>query len=269
MSEQNHPEGGSSIDVGPNEFYVGYLPAPVGHARFVRRTVGVVLAGLAVVAITVAAFHEDPGTGTWDTSQSRTFEGVVLVAPYAMIRTEASASGGPERTLLLVREGKFGAIDRVKALDGQRARVRGYVLERDGRRLLELESTETAVQALDAPRSDVATSPRRPVTKPMGTVTLRGEIIDPKCYFGAMKPGEGKVHKECATLCIAGGIPPMFKTVDASGRAEYYLLTRADGSAANEVVLPFVADVVEIRGELERRDDLLVLRIDPADIRRL
>ena len=38
-------------------------------------------------------------------------------------------------------------------------------------------------------------------------VTLKGEIIDPKCYLGAMKPGGGKTHKACAMRCIAGGIP--------------------------------------------------------------
>ena len=43
----------------------------------------------------------------------------------------------------------------------------------------------------------------------LGVATLRGEIVDSKCYLGAMKPGDQKTHKACATLCIRGGIPPV------------------------------------------------------------
>ena len=68
---------------------------------------------------------------------------------------------------------------------------------------------------------------------PLGGATLAGEIIDPKCYFGAMKPGEGKIHKACATLCLRGGIPPMFMTTDEQGRHVYYLLTKPDGRGSN------------------------------------
>jgi len=37
-----------------------------------------------------------------------------------------------------------------------------------------------------------------PAAVAMGERTLRGEVIDPKCYIGAMKPGGGKTHKACA-----------------------------------------------------------------------
>ena len=32
----------------------------------------------------------------------------------------------------------------------------------------------------------------------LGEATYRGEILDSKCWFGAMQPGQGKPHKSCA-----------------------------------------------------------------------
>jgi len=92
-------------------------------------------------------------------------------------------------------------------------------------------------------------------------VTLKGEIIDPKCYLGAMKPGGGKTHKACAMLCISGGVPPMLVTRDANEQETFYLLTTDQGGVANELVLPFVGDRVEVAGRLEEHGDLLLLRI--------
>jgi hypothetical protein len=72
-------------------------------------------------------------------------------------------------------------------------------------------------------------------------ITLKGEIIDPKCYLGAMKPGGGKTHK-ARHACISGGVPPMLVTRDASKQETFYLLTTAEGGLAGELVLPFVGD---------------------------
>jgi hypothetical protein len=259
---------GAPVVPAASEFYVGYLPAPPRYRRFVRTVAPLLLLVSALVAVIVSASHEDPGTGTWDLSQPRAFEGIISTQPYAMIRVVDETSAGRVRTLLLVQEGKFGALGRIMDLHGRPARVRGFILERDGWQILELESTETAVQALDSLAGGIGSRLTRSATEALGAVALRGEIIDPKCYFGAMKPGDGKQHKECATLCIAGGIPPMFTTRDAAGRRSYYLLADPAGRALDERILPFVADPVEISGMLERRDDLTILRIDPGQIRR-
>ena len=53
-----------------------------------------------------------------------------------------------------------------------------------------------------------------------------------------MKPGEGKTHRSCAIRCIAGGIPPVFKT-DSSG---YFLLV-------NEKNEPVSSEIVNIVGD--------------------
>jgi hypothetical protein len=63
---------------------------------------------------------------------------------------------------------------------------------------------------------------------------VRGEIVDSKCFLGAMKPGAGRGHKACATLCIDGGIPPVLVEFPAVRAPVYWLLTDADGGRFDE-----------------------------------
>lgn len=253
---------GGSSPAGCSELYVGYLPVPPTYLRFLR-TAAPVLAMLFVAgAVAWAISYRSPGTGVWDTAQVREFTGVIHARPYAMIHT-TDVDGSP-RSMLLVQEGKHGAAEIGAAFDGKQTRVRGFVLERDGHRILELSGSPERVVSDASMEMDPSLR-----CEPAGRVTLRGEIIDPKCYFGAMKPGEGKVHKECATLCIAGGIPPMFLVRKNGSAPDYYLIADHDGNGAGPAILPYVADPVEVSAELEQCGDLRILKLDPAALRRL
>ena len=106
----------------------------------------------------------------------------------------------------------------------------------------------------------------------LGEATLRGEIVDSKCYLGVMKPGNLKTHRACAVRCISGGIPPVLVVRSEEGGAtsvRYVLLVGPDGEPINEAILDRVAEPVQARGALERHDDLWVLRVDPAEITRV
>ena len=90
--------------------------------------------------------------------------------------------------------------------------------------------------------------------------TLLGEIVDTKCYLGAMKPGRGKPHRACASLCIRGGIPAALLVRTKSGeRRLVHLLDLQDQPLGREA-LDWVGDPVEVTGTLTRRDDRLFLR---------
>jgi hypothetical protein len=93
------------------------------------------------------------------------------------------------------------------------------------------------------------------------SVRLRGEIVDFKCYLGAMKPGDGKTHKACAALCISNGIPPMLITRNERGDLEYVLLEDADGASVSDRVAPFAGEPIEVEGALHSIGSLKVLRL--------
>lgn len=253
----------------PDEFYVGYLPVPRNYLRFLKRLVPLlILTSVAFGAIAIRQ-HNNPGTGIWKDDSIQEFEGVIDTTPCAMLRIADPDKKHTLQTILLVSEGKFGAKPRAEPFQGRAVRVRGTELSREGRRMIELAEGEDAITPADDLSISKAKSLGRPIAERIGTFSLRGEIIDPKCYFGAMKPGEGKAHKECATLCISGGIPPMFITKDAIGKTTYYLLADMNGEAVGEAILPYVADPVELSGEVDQLGDILLFRIDPGKIKRI
>ncbi len=246
-------------------FYVGYLPLPKPLRLFVFVLIPLLLlAGIAVAVVTTSQQNE-PGEGVWDLAKTETFNGSLISSPYPMLIPHGG--GTP---LLLVGEGKTSEPYLSRLFETQpvmaNALVSGFPIKRDGKyRLL------TSVNEVKGTHKNGATLPRN--IEKLGPRTLSGQIIDPKCYFGAMKPGEGKVHKACATLCIAGGIPPMFMVTDEAGERTYYLLVNKAGAGIVgdelDALLPFVADPVRIMGEAERWGELLVLNIDPSSFKRL
>jgi len=269
-------EAGAKVMRG-DEFYVGYLAkAPAGVARHVRRAVlGLALLMVAgAVAVTIA---QGPfGRGSWGNAPKK-MTGVLKLAPYPLLLVGAGPGEGT-RTVLLVNAGKCGlfsaggycgpvrdesgkdvVVQRRAALaplDGRLVEVTGTVLERDGRVMVELSAAEASIAATG---SDLPGGV--PVDDgPASSVAVRGRIIDPKCYLGAMKPGDGKVHRACAIRCIAGGIPPVLLGEGGSA-GRFYLLTGAQGEPLNDRVLGYVDDAVEVRGVLSTIGDMEVLAV--------
>ena len=101
----------------------------------------------------------------------------------------------------------------------------------------------------------------------LGRQTFVGEIVDSKCYLGAMNPGRLTPHRACAVRCISGGIPPVL-LVRRTGEAPLYLLlVSADGNPVNKQVLDMVAEPVEITGEVIQQGTLAILRANPETYR--
>jgi hypothetical protein len=257
-----------------DEFFIGWLPMPPSYDRFVTSiTLGVMLVA-GVLAITLVCFQRDPGSGQWDDSKIVTLRGIALTRPYAMLRVAGENAGDVPRTYLLVEDGKFGALPRVSKLVqgepcGVPVEVRGTILHRGDRWMIALEEGDAGMRVLSESEANVLPPLESSEPKLVGaSVTLEGEIIDPKCYLGAMKPGGGKTHKTCAMRCIAGGIPPMFVTHNADGRETFYLFVNHDGEIANDLVYPFVGDKVAVTGKVEQQDDTLVLRVSAELIHR-
>ena len=107
-----------------------------------------------------------------------------------------------------------------------------------------------------------------PQAQPVGSFSLAGEILDSKCWFGAMRPAEGKVHKSCAALCIRGGIPPAFFARGPKQQGALMIMT-VGGRAHGPDLLALVADPVRISGQVLRLGDLLLLDAAPSQIVRI
>ena len=87
-------------------------------------------------------------------------------------------------------------------------------------------------------------------------ITLRGEIVDSKCFLGVMVPGEGKTHKDCASLCLRGGIPPAFVVRDREGRSALLLLVSESGGslAGHAAASRLAGEPIEVTGVIEDGD---------------
>jgi hypothetical protein len=252
----------------PDEFFVGWLSVPPDYVRFLRPLVATLLLLSAATALLVGLLQQSPGPAEWNMEEQVTFAGVAYVTPYAMIRVASESQSEPVRTIFLVEEGKFGAAERVRPFDGQPVRVTGTLLHRDERWMLEMLPGDAGIRHFVDLPADVQRRLTQVERNPLGQVMVRGEIIDSKCYLGAMKPGGGKTHKACAALCLSGGIPPMFVTRDQARRETFYLMTAADGGPIEKEVIDFVGDPVELTGMLEQQGDLQVLKVASTNIRR-
>ena len=100
-------------------------------------------------------------------------------------------------------------------------------------------------------------------------MTVTGEIVDSKCYLGVMNPGQGKVHRDCAARCLSGGIPPIFIVLrDTTDGHEQFLLVGLDGRAlGRDALREFIAEPIQIQGELLETGSTRLLKIDPRALR--
>ncbi len=258
----------SSPTAEPDPHFIGWYPIPQAFARFLLPIATALLGGVVVAAGVFALKQRAPGTGQWEDESTTTYEGVVIAEPYAMIRVPAGDLSAPPKTVFLVEEGKYGAKSRAQSLDGRPVRVSGTLLHRDGRRLLELLPGDDGLREIEWPPERVARLwPLTPTA--LGPVTMLGEIVDTKCYLGAMKPGDGRTHKGCAVLCLRGGIPPMLVIRGADDQPAYHLLTNAQGGPLDPKAFEFVGEPVEVSGISERWGEVSVLKVDADGIRRV
>ena len=245
------------------ESFVGYAATPKVDRRFLLGF-GAATIGLTSAMSWIIAKKQPPGgRGGWDMGAQVTLSGFVAAAPYAHIRV---LENNQVRTVLLGCETKCGArrrLDEIAFSTGS-AQVRGSLLERNGYRMLATASDADWITA-DAG----VIEPPAPREEDLGEAQLRGEILDTKCWFGAMRPNEGLSHKACATLCIASGVPPYFGVTDSQGRERALMITDPDGRELIQPILEYVAEPIEAAGRIVRIDDLFQFRMDVGSVRRL
>ncbi|MBI4428738.1 MAG: hypothetical protein HY562_06430 [Ignavibacteriales bacterium] len=82
--------------------------------------------------------------------------------------------------------------------------------------------------------------------KAMKEATIKGEIIDSKCYLTGMMGGKGEDHKDCAIACMKGGLPVAILE-EKTGKV--YVVVPAKGQkGANEALVQYAAETVTLKG---------------------
>jgi hypothetical protein len=240
-----------------DEFFIGYAPPrPPRLTRFVKRVVIAVACGTAAWGVTLAGAHHRLEGGTFDFGRPHTFSGIVVEHPYPAMRLDGEAS----MFALLVAPGKHGADAFVRGLDGRRATLKGTRIQRGTHTMIELEPGSIATDT-----SSVASAPAG--SRASDSVALRGEIVDSKCFLGVMVPGSGKTHRECAALCLRGGIPPAIHVEDRAGRSAVMLLTGPSGEPVAEQGANRAGEAIDMTGTVTVQSGWLTLRTDPASWR--
>jgi len=256
---------------GHDEFYIGWeSKAPAGIGSRVRRIVVFLLALAVLLGVLLALVQRNIGVSVFEWGKVKSFSGILKSQPYPhLLVPRPGTSPGPSSfsSYYLVNPFKFGLDPGLAArLDGQAVSLKGTLIYRGEQTMIEV--VENSIHSLEDPESKFL---QTPVAAPLslGQQTLTGEIVDSKCFLGVMNPGALTPHRACAIRCISGGIPPILLVQYDDGRTEHYLLTGLDGGPLNKGILDLVAEPVTIRGEVERQGDLLVLRTEPKDIRRV
>ena len=251
-----------------NEFYIGWqdnMPKSLG--RFLRRVVILVFALIPILTFVVVKSQKPFNDHKFVFGKVQEFRGVYYEKPVPMLDvSDESVPEGIMSTLMLVGYGKFGAEGIMRdlagdqlSLGGREVTLRGTLIWGDGLGLLELTEQENSLVDVHGMASSPASSADSP---PPVQMAVSGEILDPKCYFGVMKPGEGKIHKSCAIRCISGGIPPVLR-VD-SDNPPYLIVLGPDGQKINQELLDYVAESVTFEGTVEQSRGWSVIYADPS-----
>jgi hypothetical protein len=257
-----------------SEFYIGWqTKAPASFAKHVKKVVLFLFPVALLVAYLLSASQKKFSTANFEFGKLTEVKGIYFNEPVPLLKI--SDGKGGFITIPLVGYGKHGAetaiLDYEKAnnilLNKKELTLKGTLLYSDGKTLMQIDKNENPVISISNHPPD--SSKVLPSGKEIGWTSIRGEIIDPKCFFGVMKPGEGKVHKDCAIRCILGGIPPVLKVQNEKGENNYYLIVGPNGEKMNEAVKNFVAEPVEIKARAVQQDDWIILYTAKENIERI
>lgn len=248
-----------------DDFFVGYIRGvPRGSRTLILLITLAFVGAMAGAGYFVSATQPDPGPGRF-IFQHKTFTGILEAAPYPLVRIAPNEEYPNGHTLLLAGQGKRGVQEQAAPLAGQVVDVGGVLLKRGTIDMLQVGRRVPLQASADGIGEDVRNAMDLSVTD-LGTWRLTGEICDGKCYVGAMRPGTGIAHKACANLCLNGGVPAVFVSTAPVEGSEFFLLADQDGNPIGVELQTYVAARVQVDGQIERRGDLMVFKVDLSTV---
>src|SRR6186713_998394 len=252
------------------DFYIGWMSkAPKSFAKHIKRVLLILFPVALIAAYLLSTSQKKFSTAIFEFGKLTEIKGIYYNNPVPMLK--AFDKDNLSISIPLVGYGKHGAetaimeLEKEKgvSLNGKEVTLKGTLIYGDGKTLLQVDKNDNPIVNIGA-ESTVQLQ-----QKDLGIQTIRGEIVDPKCYFGVMKPGEGKVHRDCAIRCILGGIPPVLHVQNKWGQSNYYLIVGPNGEKINETVQDLVAEPVSIEARVVQQDDWIILYSGKENIRRI
>ena len=251
-----------------NEFYIGYVDELGPRTKkLLKKFVFGALGALLIGGFLFAFFQKPASTSAFDFDTPTKISGTYFEAPYPMLRVELAEN--TYKSVLLLGFGKLGAnpyLDDIKKkegkLNGKHLAVEGNLIYYNGKTLLQIDDSQKI--SLNQEKGETTIE-----INSLGKMEITGEIVDPKCYFGVMKPGYGKIHRSCAALCIAGGIPPVLVSSEGTSPSPYFLLTDLKGTPLHKDILPYIGQPLKLAGEAYKIGDWYSLRIDVSKAQKL
>lgn len=237
-------------------FFIGWTnQVPPGLRAPLLGVAGGLLTLLVLLALLLARAAGDPGTGNW--AGDATLRGTLTALPYPLLRLPPDAGHPEGHTVLLSAFGKAQVAVDPAATDGRLVQAGGVLLKRGTLDML-VVNDPAQLHTVDGAPPPVA------ATVPLGRWRIAGEICDGKCDTGAMRPGAGIAHRACASLCLIGDIPPVLVSAQPAAGSNFFLLAGPDGGAMPAALRKLVGLRLQLDGDLERRGDMVVFRVDPA-----
>ena len=244
---------------------------PLEQSRFLKKILTSLFILIPLLVLIVVLLQKPFNPHTFELGNVKEFTGVYYEKPVPiLVVSEASLPKGVSNSILLVGYGKFGAEgimttieEKNGKLNGKKVTLSGTLIYGSAKTLLELTKKENSLISIDS----------QPIIEgnilmPKEITQLTGEILDPKCYFGVMKPGEGKVHRSCAIRCISGGIPPVFRvhSLIDDKKYDYYILLGENGEKINKDVLSYVGQEVSLTGGKNHQQGWNILYVNTNSI---
>ncbi len=243
-------------------FFVGYLGVPKALKGFLLKVSLLIFAGFAAGAVLAGASQDDPGQAGFRFDYGRqTLTGVLEANPYPLLYvTQGNERVKAGHTMMLSGQGKTPIMANLASLEGNEVQVSGIILKRGELDMLQVAGGKRGIKDLSK-QGDI------PASEPIGRWRIKGEICDGKCLAGAMNPGRGLAHKACANLCLLADIPPVFVSSQPIEGEVFLLVAGPDGGPFPQELYQYVGQFLELETDIERRGDLLVMKIDPDKIR--
>ena len=250
------------------EFYVGYIGSMGRYTRGrIQLFVALSLLLLLIAGLIFSLYQEPAVNSRFDFDSTTQLEGFYFEDPYPLLRVDLGE--GQYKDIVLLGFGKSGALPYLKKLkeanelSGKKMRIEGNLVYYNGKSLLQI-TDENQVELIPGKAMSAFSIPTESTLK-----SMRGEIIDPKCYFGVMKPGYGKIHRSCAALCISGGIPPVWVDYKENGDEHYYLITDLKGNSIHGDLIPYIGQASAVEAKISQKGSWSYMALDPDKIQKL